>query len=279
MKFALPLLLLLPAQAQAKWPEDISLSGMSEHGEIVVVDTVLLGDAYDTVVRELGTAIANQPFAPARTLGMKGFAFDFNNGFAFNSTRQKIEGEPSPWERVHPEEEPSPYILTPGVSFRKGLPLSLEAGANLNWIGLSRTAIFGGYGRLAIIEGYRPAPDLTLQWGYSGYVGNQELDVGVIDVSITLGTTLPFGALPNFNQSWFSPFLSYTTLRVKAQPNLTEEQALEVGAVAYTKKQAIVLPQVSGGFEMTTGTFTLGAFGSWAPGSIATARAKLGWTY
>jgi len=279
MKFALPVLLMLPFQAQAKWPEDISLSGMTEHGGIPVVDTLALGTAYDTVIAELGTAVANQPFAPARTLGMKGFAFNFNNGFAFNSTREKIEGEPSPWDRVHPEEDPSPYILTPGVSFRKGLPLSLEAGANLNWIGLSRTAIFGGYGRLAIIEGYRPAPDLTLQWGYAGYVGNQELDVGVIDVSISLGTTLPFGALPGFNPSWFSPFISYTTLRVKAEPNIDEATVLEVGATTYLEKQAIILPQVSGGFELSSGTFTIGAFGSWAPGSIATAKAKLGWTY
>ena len=165
---------------------------------------------------------------------MKGFAFELTSGFAFNSVRQTVEGEPSPWARVHRDEEPSPFMLMPGVAFRKGLPLSLETGFNINWIGMSRTAVFGGYGRLAILEGFKPAPDITMQWGYSGYVGNNELDVGVIDLSFTMGTTLPFGPIPDFNQSWFSPYISYTTLRIKAQPNLDDDVALAIGAVPYT---------------------------------------------
>ena len=279
MRSCLPLLLLLPFQAEAKWPDDVFLSGMTEHGGDAQVNVTLLSEDYNTVVRELGTAIANQAFAPARTLGMKGFAFEMTSGFAFNSTRQRIEGEPSPWARVHRDEEPSPFMVMPGLAFRKGLPLSLETGFNINWIGMSRTGVFGGYGRLAILEGLKPAPDITLQWGYSGYVGNNELDVGVVDVSFTMGTTLPFGPIPDFNQSWFSPYVSYTTLRIKAQPTLDADTATAIGAVAYTRKDAIVLPRISGGFDLTTGTFTLGAQGSWAPGSIAAARVKLGWTY
>jgi hypothetical protein len=279
MKALLSTLLLISTQAEAKWPEDVLISSMTEHNGQAVVNTPLLGETYDTIIRELGTAIANPVFAPAHTLGMKGFAFELNSGFAFNSTRILVEGEPSPWARVHRDEDPNPYMLLPGVSFRKGLPLSLEAGFNLNWIGMSRTAIFGGYGRLAIVEGFKPAPDVTLQWGYSGYVGNNELDVGTIDVSITVGSTYAFGPLPDFNQSWFSPYISYTTLRIKAKPNLDDDTTAATGAVSYTGKESLVLPQVSGGFDLTTGTFTIGVQGSWAPSSIAIARVKLGWSY
>ena len=67
------LALALPATAHAAWPDDVSLSALGTVQGQPVADTAASRAAYETVVRELGTAIANQPMAPAETLGLSGF--------------------------------------------------------------------------------------------------------------------------------------------------------------------------------------------------------------
>ena len=264
MKRLVGLTLLLPGLAQAAWPNDITLSKMTEHGGLRVVDTDLLGADYQTLVAELGTAIANKPLAPAETLGASGFDFSFSNSFVFVLAHRN-DGTPSPWERAHENEDPSAYLLVPTISARKGLPFSLEAGANLSWIAMSRNGSFGGYGRLSIVEGYKPAPDLTIQIGYAGYVGNDEIEVGVMDMGVTLGSTFAFGTFPGINSSQFSPYLNFTLLRITAAPLIDEAMATKISAAAISGKDAITLPQVAGGFQITNGTFLMRILGAWAP--------------
>ena len=76
MRIVAPLTLLAalaPTAAQAAWPDDVSLSALATTNGQPVTNPAASRQAYETVVRELGTAIANKPMAPANTLGLSGF--------------------------------------------------------------------------------------------------------------------------------------------------------------------------------------------------------------
>lgn len=280
----LPLLvMLLGAPARAGYPEDVTLSKMTTYrGERVVGG---LDDDYLQLIRQLGTAVSNKPLAPGETLGANGFDLSMANTFVFIDT-ENSDGSPSAWVRSNPDEDPPGYLFMPQLSARKGLPFSLEAGVNAAWMGLTRQGTFGGFGRLGVIEGHKPLPDITVQVGYVGYVGNDELELGVMDFGVTVGSTFAFGSFPGINNAQFSPYLNYTTLRILAQPLLDEDTAADIGAVPIsgrkksdTYSREMVIPEFGGGFQVTNGTVLMRLSGTWAPSSVATATIGMGFQY
>ena len=174
--------------AQAAWPDDISISqlGMWKGGSYDQADVIQ--SAYARVVQQTGMAIANTPLGAAETLGINGFDIAMTSSVSFLEANAN-----SPWQRVHQDADPSRAMWIPGVTVRKGLPMSLEAGAQLGYIAFSRQTRFGGWGRVGLVEGYKKLPDVTLQVGYAGYVGNPELALGVMDTSLVVGKTWAFG--------------------------------------------------------------------------------------
>jgi hypothetical protein len=270
---------LLLARSALAAPEDVTLEGMLEHdGEKVVT---WLGDDWTTLVRELGIVVANKPITPGETLGANGFELSATNTFAFIS----VEGEdgPTAWERATPDEDPGAYLFVPQLTMRKGLPMSFEIGATGGWVGLSRQGTFGGFARLGVVEGYKPWPDLSVQVGYSGYVANDELELGVMDLGVTLGSQFPFGSFPGINNAQFHPYVTFQSLRVSAAP-VDEDVATALGIKAVGRGSddadpALVLPQIGGGFVVVNGTVHFKLVGTWVPGSIATATVGMGFTY
>ncbi len=277
-------LALVPATASATWPEDVVLSDMTEHEGVIVADSELLGQAYRQLVMEVGTMVANKPTHPAETLGIHGFAFDA--GATFVMTEAIDRGEDlSPWDRAHGDEDAAAYHVLPTFSVAKGLPLSTEVGMTAGWIGGSNQGLLSGYGRVAILEGYRPLPDVSVQLGYAGYVGNDELDVSTLDLGVTLGTTAPIGHLPGVNTGQFSPWANFTTMRVSANPTLDEETAAAIGAIRYQRSQTleyeapIVIPRFGGGVKFTAGNVHVRMSASWAPATLPELSTGLGATF
>jgi hypothetical protein len=274
------LALLLPSLAQAQ-PEDLSLSSMQTwHDERVIAD---LHPDYLQLVRELGTVVANKPFAPPETLGAYGFDFEAANTFVF--TTPGADGAPNVWEEANVDEQTGAFQVMPQVTARKGLPMSLEIGGNAGWMGFSHQGTFGGFGRVGLVEGYKPWPDVTVQVGYSGYVGNDELELGVLDLGVELGSSYAFGSLPGINNAQFAPYLSYQYLTVHAAPVLDPAVAAAVGATSVGRssdpasEKAIGIHQVGAGFQVTNGTVLLRLIGTWAPDSVAQASIGMGFTY
>jgi len=243
-------------------------------------------EAYRTVIRQLGAAIANKPLAATRTLGVNGFDAQLTQTWAFVSAANDDYFTPSPWERVHEDEDPSRVMWLPGVQLRKGLPLSLEAGMSWSWIGFSRQTAIGGFGRWSVLEGWEKAPDISFQLGYTGYIGNDELDMGVLDASMSIGYTFPFGYLKGINQASISPFIGCGTLKINAIPRMTaEEQAvLGIGPVSgfsskdhFTKGFNLVTPHL--GFRIKSGDFTLATTGTITPKALPTISMAAGLSY
>ena len=284
---ALPLLVvLLPATAQAAWPDDVSLSALGTVQGEAVTDTAASRVAYETVVSELGTAIANKPLAPAETLGLSGFQVALTQSVSFLDASTDSESSPAPWERLHADEDPSHVMWLPGVAVRKGLPLSLEVGANLSYVAFSRQAVLGGYGRWGLVEGYRAYPDVSIQLGYSSYIGNDELDLGVMDGSLSVGYTLPFGRKVGINEGSFAPYGGVGVLWINARPQLSTEDQQELGVRpvsgfggkdSYT--EGFRPANLHMGFQLRSGDFQVLASTTIAPRSLATMNVGLGYVY
>ncbi len=279
------------APALAGFPESISLRAMDDFDG---VSTVPLGEDYVTtgyvqVAKELGVLLANKPLAPAETLGVNGFSVGVATTFGFTRTGSLDGANPAGWDLVDPDEAPPLFMYVPQLQVRKGLPLSLEVGMNAGWIGSSETGVVGGFGRWAPLEGYRQAPDLAFQVGWAGYVGNDELELGVSDMSATLGYSIPFGTLAGIHQSIFSPYVGIGTNSIHAAPraDLTGTQLqgrlpeksgdTDDGVEAYDETFAPLV--IDGGFRVQNGDFTITLAGTYSPSLIATGSLGFGFVY
>ncbi len=278
---------LLSSQALAAPPEDVSLSSMSTYRGVPVVDPVVLGDAYELVVKQLGVAVGTRVPSPAHTLGASGFELAVENTFGFNQSTRAPDGAVPAWARVHEDEDPAAFLNALGVSMRKGLPFSTEIGIGARWLVNSHQAVISGWGRIGLVENWRPWPDISVHVGYHHYVGNPELQLGTWETGITVGTSLPFGANPKVRQASFSPFADFNLLTVAAAPTIDPELASEIGAVAYGRHvpagiastKALVIPQLQGGFEIKGGGVFFRFAGGWAFGTMATANAAFGFAF
>lgn len=275
----------LAAPAHAAWPDDVSLSALATaNGEPASANAA--GNAYKVVVRELGTAIANKPVAPAHTLGLSGFDVMLTSGLSFLDAVANNDANPAPWERAHAEQDPSHVLWTPGLAVRKGLPLSLEVGANLSYVAFSRQAVLGGYGRWALVEGYRQYPDLTVQVGYTSYLGNDELDLGVMDASMSIGYDIPFGRNAVFNDASFAPYIGGGVLWINAVPQLSDADQAELGVESLSGfggkpgfQEGYRPATVHGGFQIRSGDVKIMATATYAPNSLTSVNAGFGYVY
>ncbi|MBN1336596.1 MAG: hypothetical protein JXB39_11615 [Deltaproteobacteria bacterium] len=278
------LLVLTPGVAVAA-SHDVTLSRLGEWSDWPLYPTDVT-DAYTVVVNELGLAIANKPVAPAETLGIYGFDLGVSSTVAFISSHDDSAGQPGPWSRVDPAGDPAAVLWIPWVHVRKGLPLSLEVGANAGYLAFTHQTAVGGYGRWGLVEGYAPIPDLAIQVGYAGYVGNDELELGVMDLSATVGYTVPFGSIVGIHQARFSPFLGVGSHRIHAAPRLGAERqaSLGVSEVSGFQRSKVYDPAfehttVDGGFCIWSSDFQLRLAATWTPGSLVTLTGGLGFAY
>lgn len=278
-------LLALSSSARAAWPEDIDLYSMLDEDGESVLDREVLGRSYRQLVMELGTMVANKPTTPADTVGAYGFDVDFSTQFALTEAHDRA-GEPSPWTRAHRDERAAPYHVVPTLTIRKGLPLSTEVGASLGWIGGSSTGTFGGFARVAVFEGYKPIPDVSLKLGYAGFIGSDQLDCGVLDLSVTLGSTYAIGRIPGINTGEVSPWLTFTTLRVSANATIDDAVENDIGALRYSRtpkedddEAPIAIPQAGAGVQFVSGNAHVRVGAAWAPATIPTLSTSFGFTF
>lgn len=290
--------LLIPA-ALATWPDDISLTSLRDLAGTANYDPEGNRAAYLTVVEELGVAIANRPFAPADSLGVNGFEVEVSNTIAFNSADGEEFGEVGPWGLVHEDETPRGTLWIPRIQVRKGLPGSVDFGAQLGWLATSRQTVLGAYGRWSPLEGYRQAPDVALQWGYAGYVGNDELEAGAMDFSGTISYTLPFGSLLNINTASFTPYAGVGKLWIHARPRLDAETMDDLGVLPVTgfarqtdtaeEREIYTVPSADeanlnplvlhGGFRLVSRHFQFKAMATWAPQIMPTLNFGMGFIF
>lgn len=278
--------------ALAAFPERVSVSAMEDYAGQPVVSSTLVQESWRTVTRDIAVSIANKPVTPGNTPGINGFYVGFHSSATIiydGYSCSPDDPEPAPWCLATEDEQPIPVLVTPGLMLRKGLPGSFEIGGQFGWVAMTQTGYLGGYGKLAVLEGYRNAPDLALQVGYSGYIGNDEIEIGVLDFSGTLGYDLAFGRLVGLNESHFTPFMSAGLYRIHAasRTNLSDSgldgSVAEVsgfgGAVDPRFDQAYVPFQFGGGFRLSGEVFSFTLSGGYALATSPTVNVGLGFNY
>ena len=277
----LSLVTVLAPLALAGTPHTVTLSSMTEQEGIAVLDQELLSNAYQELITELGAGLAQPATQPARTLGAGEWQITLTQQLLFIEARLR-EG-PSPWERSHPDEDPPNYLSIPTLEAHIGLPLSAEISLRTGWITGSDTGVVGGSARIAILEGYQPLPDVAIRFGYGGYIGNDELELGTTDVSLLLGTTNEIGRGQTFTSARVSPWASYSWLTIHAAPILDEQTANAIGAVAYDNKSddanapgPIETTQIGAGLRVAARGVHVTIGANWSPDGLPGATAGMG---
>ncbi len=280
----LALALALPGTALAGYPDDITLSQLGSWDGESVTDADLISTAYGTVVKGVGVAIANKAFMPAETLGLSGFELSFTNNASFINAYDAED--PTAWQRTQVDGDPTRVLWVPTLGVRKGLPLSLEVGASLGYLAFSRQSVASGFGRWSIIEGYRSkAPDVTVQVGYSRYMGNDELQIGVMDASVNIGYTFGVSQLAGINHGTIAPFLGLGMDRIKASPRLSDSElaALGIGdlpcATADSCQEGFTPFAMTLGLQVNSNDAFARLGGSWSPGTLPTTAFSIGVSY
>lgn len=231
---ALPLLLTAPAFAG--YPQDIVISGLDTYQGQIYGTSEEVDQAWRTVVRGLGTGIANKAQGGA-TLGMDGFDLSAGASTVFVHS-QRYDGAPTAWELAREGNQAGGPLFIPEVHVRKGLPLSLEAGARVGWISFTRQGLVGAYGRFAPLEGQPKLPEIAFQLGYTGYIGNDELDLGVTDASVSIGKTAAFASGQVSKTRTIHPHAGVGFDWIRAVPLLDEERLAELNISSMRAKKS-----------------------------------------
>jgi hypothetical protein len=280
--------LLMSTSAEAAWPEDVSISSMTSYEGITIVDRDALSTSYTQLIRELGVAVGTRSVLPADTLGIRNFEIVADTTVSFNSPKG-TSADPSPWQRAHTDNDPGAVLYAPGFTMRKGLGFSTEIGVSARWLGNTRQAVVHAFVRAAVVEGYKPWPDVNLHLGYSGYIGNDELELGVFEAGITLGSKFAFGSINGPRTAKISPFVDVTMLSITATPRVDDEVVSSIGATTFGKRGgdadlapvsgALVVGQFSGGFQLIAGQVSFRVSGGWTSGTMPFVASSLGFTY
>ena len=212
----LPLLVLLLPSWAAAFPEDVTPERLQ------VVELARRQGRFDFVVRELGMLISPAPHWSVGSLGAYEFEVGLHNRLGFRNVRPRGTDRTSAWDDVVEDGSASAVQALPGLSFRKGLPFSLEIGGHVDWLAASRNLTAGGYGRWVVQDGWDKVPDFAVQLGYSGLLGNDQLKLGTFELDLSMGyTLLPKGAGQSSSPTRFSPYGGYGFLMTHASPALT----------------------------------------------------------
>jgi len=205
-------LLLVPSAGSAGSPDDISVNRLSE------VPSVKRQSSFDFVVRELALSISSPPSWSVGSLGLYEFEVSFDNRLAFVHTSSSDGVSSSPWQDMTEGGDPSNVQWMPTIRVRKGLPFSFEVGGDIGWHAGTAQMLVGGYGRLAFLDGWKRIPDAAIQLRYTGYVGNDQLELGVFEVDLSVGYTFTVLGLSGHPDMFFSPYCGYGFLMSHAKP-------------------------------------------------------------
>ena len=130
----------------------------------------------------------------------------------------------SAWDAIIEDGDAARVGYLPTFRFRKGLPWSVEVGMDFAWLAGSRQAVLGGYARWAFLDGWTKVPDVAIQLGYKGYLGNDELDLGVFEMDLSVGYTFEVSSKPGTASpaTQMSPFAGYSLLMTHAAPGFVD---------------------------------------------------------
>ena len=216
--------LLAPAAGSAA-PNDVTVSRLNE------LEPAARQGRLDFVVRELAMSLSGPPVHAVASLGLYEFEVATSHRLAFQHTEGDGPGTTA-WQDLAESGEPGAIGYMPTLTFRKGLPWSFEVGGEAGWLAGTRQFMVGGYGRWAFVGGWDKVPDAAIQLGYDGYVGNDQLELGVFELDVSVGYTFKASSKRERPGTKFSPFVGYSYLMTHAKPIADVDEVSAVTAWA-----------------------------------------------
>lgn len=204
--------LVLAGPAAAAGFDDVSLSRLND------LEPARRQARFNFVVRELTMAATPAPHHAVAALGLYELEAGAETRLAFIHTDAPAGDLTSAWDDLVEDGDPTPVYFSPGLVVRKGLPFGFEVGGRASWMMLTRQFVVGGYGRAVPFGGWTKVPDVSIQMGYTGYVGNDELKLGVFDLDVTLGYSFDLAGTATKRTTTFSPYGGYSFLLADASP-------------------------------------------------------------
>ncbi len=273
------------SDARAGWPEDVTLSQLDSYDGEAFNNNDEIAAAWREVARDIATGIANKPVG-ASTLGLDGFDVGLGTTLTFVDGHRK-GGGPTAWERVREGYQGSGALFVPGVHLRKGLPLSFEVGGSLGWMAWTRQGVLAGYGRFAPLEGHRKLPDVAVQVGRAGYIGNDELSVATTDAQAIVGKKIAFASGRESRTNTFEPYGAFGSTWSRATPRLPADRLddLGIGTLSADKSDtetfdsAMRQLEASLGFRLVSGDAAFRATATAPFGGVPSLETSFGYVF
>ena len=158
---------------------------------------------FNTLVEELGTAVAYNSVAPAESMGITGFDI----GVVIGS----VDLDATVWDPVVSDNSAPSSLIVPKLIVRKGLPFGVDLGVSYVSIPDSNVTIMGGEIRKSLLEGSTVMPAISLSLHTSSLSGVDDLDISTygIDVGISKGFAM------------FTPYASVGLIWLDGSENTT----------------------------------------------------------
>ncbi|MGF1508792.1 MAG: hypothetical protein ACFB9M_04730 [Myxococcota bacterium] len=235
---------LAPGWARAA-SHDINLNGTFEDGTGILFSCTPApcepdNDGFRSLATELAYVVAPRIIAPAKTLGHAGF----DVGIAWAGSF--VSGDDF-WlltEEGQEDRQPTEFLQTLQVEFRKGLPFSFEVGANVQWIIDSEMVAPGIDLRWAFHEGYDFLPDFALRAAVNTLLGTRDFDLTVASFDLTISESFVVGGLIEL-----APYVSWGFLLIHASTGVVDptptEFVLEEGVLRPDVENDIVFETVN----------------------------------
>ena len=206
---------LASAVAHAGAPYDIVVTGLD------AVEPARRQARFDFVTRELAMTIAAPPNFAVAAMGVLEGELSFDNRIAFVHAAPRPGEGSSAWEDLTESGEPDQVAFVPALTVRKGLPYSFEIAGRFGWHAGSRQFLVGGFGRWVPFGNWEKVPDVAISLGYTGLVGNDQLELGVFQLDLSVGYTFLMNLRGTRPGTRFSPFAGYSFLQSHARPGVT----------------------------------------------------------
>lgn len=162
----------------------------------IVLSPSLAQGTFNTLVDELGMAVAYAPFSPAETLGV--------TGFELGASLSLVKIDESVWNEALSDADAPSLFPVPRLMVRKGLPLGIDIGASYTSVPGSNVTVIGGELRKSLVEGTTAVPAISVLGHFSNLGGVDDLDLSTygIDLGISKGFAMftPYGGI---GQVWY----------------------------------------------------------------------------
>lgn len=186
---------------------------LSQLGTDPMSGTVLGNDDdFRSLASELGVLMAPKPVDSAESLGLSGFAISADVSINTLSNTQ-------PYWTNATRGDPGKIAPTLQIMGRKGLWPGIEVGAGATHLFNSRMWTISGYGKVAINEGFHPAPipSIAIRGMFSRLVGAEDMNMTTAAIDASISHVFGVGKTVNL-----TPYVGYQALMIFARSGVLD---------------------------------------------------------